>query len=66
MQELAAGEMSETSAIAESSYNTRDWIWSRSSECADSSRRKPTAKLFMNQAHAGIPQSEPLCKDVCG
>jgi len=27
MQELAAGEMSETSAIAESSYNTRDWIW---------------------------------------
>jgi hypothetical protein len=26
MHELAASEMTETSAIAESFYNTRDWI----------------------------------------
>src|SRR2546425_634284 len=32
MLELAASEMSENSAIAESSYNTRDWIWSRLSD----------------------------------
>ncbi len=66
MHELAASEMSETAAIAESSYNIRDWIWSRLSECAVSSRRKPTAKLFLNQAEAGIPQSWPLWKEVCG
>jgi hypothetical protein len=56
MYELAASEMSETSAIAESSYNIRDWIWSRLSECAVSSSRKPKAKMFLNQAEAGIPQ----------
>jgi len=58
--------MSETSAIAESSYNTCDWIWSRSSECAVSSRKEPTAKLFLSQAETGIPEFQSLWKHTCG
>jgi hypothetical protein len=33
MQELAATEMAENSAIVEGSYNTRDWMWSRLLRC---------------------------------
>jgi len=44
MYVLAAGEMSETSAITESSYSSLDWIWQRLSEGGFYSQ-KPTARF---------------------